>query len=82
MKRKQHRIKFLKEGSTKSKQILGLIHFNICGPLQTHAHIKVVNALYNLIDDKAIYCFVYLMKTKCEAFDKFIIFKTFVEKHY
>jgi len=38
IERKQHRIKFPKEGSTKSTQILGLLHYDIYEPLQTYTY--------------------------------------------
>ncbi len=79
IERKQHRIKFPKEGFTKSTQILGLIHYDIYGPLQTYTY-GGCKYFITFIDDKSRYCFVYLMKNKYEAFDELLIYKAFIEK--
>ncbi len=79
IERKQHRIKFPKKYSTKSTQILGLIHYDIYGALQTYTY-GGCKYFITFIDDKSRYCFIYLVKNKYEAFDKFLIYKAFVEK--
>jgi hypothetical protein len=70
---------FLKKGSTKSTQILGLIHSLIYGPLQTYTY-GDYKYFITFIYDKPRYFFVYLMKFFFETFDKFLIYKAFVEK--
>jgi hypothetical protein len=70
----KHIIKFSKEGMRRACQILGLVHFDICGSLQTNTH-SGCKYLITFIDDMTIYIFVYFMKYKSEAFDKFIHYK-------
>jgi hypothetical protein len=79
IERKQHKIKFPKDDSTKSTQIFGLIHYDIYGPLQTYTYGSCKYCI-TFINDKSRYCFVYLVKNKYKAFNKFLIYKAFVEK--
>jgi hypothetical protein len=79
IERKQHRIKFPKEDSTKSTQILGITHYDINGPLQTYTY-GGCKYFITFINYKSRYCFVCLVKNKYETFNKFLIYKAFVEK--
>jgi hypothetical protein len=63
----KHIIKFLKEGMRRARQILGLVHFDICGSLQISTH-SSCKYFITFIDDMTKYIFVYFMKYKSEAF--------------
>lgn len=76
---KQHKQKFPKEGPPRAPKILGLVHNDICGTMHigTHSGCKY---FITFIDDLSRYSFVYLLRNKSEAFDKFVHYKNFVEK--
>jgi hypothetical protein len=76
---KQHKEKFPKEGVHQATKLLGFIHSNICGPLQTRTHLRCT-IFITFIDDFSTYCFVYLMKHKYETLDKNLHYKNFVKK--
>jgi hypothetical protein len=59
----KHIIKFPKEGMRRACQILGLVHSNICGSLQTSIHLGC-KYFITFIDDMTRYIFVYFMKYK------------------
>jgi hypothetical protein len=59
-------------------EILEIIHSDICGPFQTHIHIRCTYFI-TFIDDKSRYTTIYLLKHKLEAFEKFQHFKKQVE---
>ncbi|KAJ0558737.1 putative RNA-directed DNA polymerase [Helianthus annuus] len=76
---KQTRKSFPKEAQWRATKPLELLHADLCGPItpQTWGG----NRYFLLIvDDFSRYMWVYLLKTKNEAFEKFKIFKTRVEK--
>ena len=62
----------------RSTEPLGLIHTNLCD-------LKMVQSrggnkeFITFVDDCTKYCYVYLLKSKDEALDKFILYKTKVE---
>lgn len=76
LKGKQSRKPF-REGS-RAKGLLGIIHSDLCGPLQVAS---LGGAVYFqlFIDDFSRMTFVYFLKKKSEATDCFINFKQFVE---
>ncbi|GJV48730.1 zinc finger, CCHC-type containing protein [Tanacetum coccineum] len=59
-------------------KVLELIHNDLC---DLHATLSLGNKNYfvTFIDDAYRFCYVYLLHTKNEAFDKFKVFKTEVE---
>jgi Reverse transcriptase (RNA-dependent DNA polymerase)/Integrase core domain len=59
--------------------LLGLIHSDVCGPMSTLAR-RGFSYFITFTDDYSRYGYVYLMRHKSEAFDKFKEFKTEVEK--
>ncbi len=75
---RQHCASFPKVGATRATKILGLVHSNISGPLQTNTHSSCKYFL-TFINDFSRYTFVYLIKHKYEMFDKFLQYKEFVE---
>lgn len=68
---KQHKEKIPEEGLHGATELLELIHSDICGPMQVGTYLGC-KKLITFIDDFSWYCFVYLMKQKSEAFDKFM----------
>lgn len=65
---------------TKSKDILEIVHSDIAGPMETQS-IGHARYFITFIDDFTKMVFVYFMKSKEEAFDKFKEFKNLVENH-
>ncbi|KAH7864181.1 hypothetical protein Vadar_026696 [Vaccinium darrowii] len=62
----------------RSTEPLGLIHTDVCDL----KYVQTPNAnkyFITFIDDSTKYCYVYLLKSKDEALDKFILFKNEVE---
>lgn len=51
VKGKQHRIKFMKENTSRATEILEIIRRDICGPFQTHIHTRCPYFI-TFIDDK------------------------------
>ena len=76
---KQHKSQFPKGEGQRATELLGLIHSDICGPMQVGTH-SGCKYFITFIDDLSRYCHVYLMRQKSKAFDKFILYKNFVEK--
>src|SRR5579871_1913513 len=64
--------------TSRVSNILELIHIDICRPMN---HLSLGGAKYFIIfiDDKTRITFIYLLKTKGEAFDKFKNFQALVE---
>ncbi|GJX26158.1 retrotransposon protein, putative, ty1-copia subclass [Tanacetum coccineum] len=62
----------------RAKELLGLIHTDVCGPFRT---VSREGASYFIIftDDFSRYGYVYLMKHKCEVFETFKVFQKEVE---
>jgi len=58
---------------------LELIHSDVCGPMTTHAR-GGFSYFITFIDDYSKYGYLYLMKYKSEAFEKFKEFRNEVEK--
>ena len=75
---KQHKQNIPKGGATRATQLLELIHSDICGPTQVGTY-SSCKYFITFIDDFSRYFFVYLMKQKSKADDKFIHYKNFVE---
>jgi len=67
-----------RQSESRAKQILDLIHTDICGPFST---VSYGGARYFLtfIDDMSRYSFVYTIKSKEEVFERFKEFKAMVE---
>ncbi|GKB02970.1 retrotransposon protein, putative, ty1-copia subclass [Tanacetum coccineum] len=62
----------------RAKNLLGLIHTDVCGPFRTMSR-EGANYFITFIDDFSRYGFVYLMKHKHEVFETFKIFQNEVE---
>ena len=64
--------------SERANDLLGLIHFDVNGPLSSTAR-GVYQYFITFIDDFSRYGYVYLMKHKSESFKMFKIFKNEVQ---
>lgn len=75
---KIHVLSFPKVSETITKELLEVVHSDVCGPFRIKS---VGGAKYfvTFIDDKSRRIFVYFMKNKSEVFDKFKIYKAQVE---
>nr|GEY36387.1 retrotransposon protein, putative, Ty1-copia subclass [Tanacetum cinerariifolium] len=62
----------------KVKDVLRLIHNDVCGPLR-HVSKKGASYFITFTDDYSHYCYVYLLKHKHEVFEIFKVFKSEVE---
>ncbi|GKB14646.1 retrotransposon protein, putative, ty1-copia subclass [Tanacetum coccineum] len=62
----------------RDKDLLGLIHTDVCGPFRTVSR-EGANYFITFIDDFSCYGFVYLMKHKHEVFETFKVFQNDVE---
>ncbi|KAI3821721.1 hypothetical protein L1987_09293 [Smallanthus sonchifolius] len=63
----------------RAKDLLGLIHTDVCGPFRTMSR-NHERYFVSFIDDYSRYAYVYLMKHKHETFQKFKEFQNEVEK--
>ena len=75
---KHHRSNFPSNGGTCSKEILGLVHSDVCGKINTKS-IGGAEYFLTFIDDRTCYVWVYPMKHKSEVFDCFLEWKAMVE---
>jgi hypothetical protein len=62
----------------KSSYLLEIVHSDICGPLRTKTH-RVIKYFATFTDDYSRYGYIYLLKYKSEAVEKFKEFKLEVE---
>ena len=62
----------------RAKELLGLIHTDVCGPFSTSARGGYLYFI-TFTDDFSRYGFVYLMRHKSESFEKFKEFKNEVQ---
>ena len=76
---KIHRSSFPKGGHSRATEPLGLVHSDVCvkisSPSLSQAKYFVV-----FIDDKTHYVWIYVLQHKHEVFQKFVEWKSFVEK--
>ena len=64
----------------RAKEVLDLVHTDLCGSTPTSAR-GGYEYFITFIDDYSRYGYIYLMRHKSEAFDKFKEFKAEVENH-
>ncbi|GKD19588.1 retrotransposon protein, putative, ty1-copia subclass [Tanacetum coccineum] len=62
----------------RAKELLGLIHTNVCGPFRITAR-QGANYFITFTDDFSCYGYVYLLKHKHEVFETFKVFQKEVE---
>ena len=77
-KAKHHRAKF-KDSGKRCSDILGLVHSDVCGKVNTKS-LGGAQYFLTFIHDKTRYTWVYFLKTKDEVFSKFLEWKAKVEK--
>lgn len=76
---KHHRSPFSTSGATRSEEVLGLVHSDVCGKVDTQS-LSGAEYFLTFIDDKSRYTWVYVIKRKSEVFQKFVEWKALVEK--
>ena len=64
----------------RAKEILDLVHTDLCGPISTSAR-GGYEYFVTFIDDYSRYGYIYLMHHKSKTFTKFKEFKAEVENH-
>src|SRR4051812_3159672 len=75
---KQHRTPLLSEAGKRAKELLELIHTDVCGPMSTNS-IGGARYFVTFIDDKSRKTFVYFLKTKDQVFTKFKEFRAMIQ---
>lgn len=68
-----------KRSENRANELLGIIHTDVCGPMNTTSS-GGAKYMLTFIDDKSRYVFVYFLKNKSEVFEKFKEFKSMVER--
>ena len=76
--KKMTKSSFFRHGERTTK-LLGLIHSDVCRPMTTQAK-DGYSYFITFIDDLSRFGYMYLMKHKSEAFDKFKEYQNMVEK--
>ena len=76
---KHHKSPMPTSSGTRSKELLGLVHSDVCGKISTES-IGGAEYFLTFIDDKTRYVWVYTLKHKAEVFDRFVEWKALVEK--
>jgi hypothetical protein len=74
-------VKKIKKNAKRSTGILEIIHTDICGPFPI-ASVDVYDSFITFPDDYSRYGYIYPIKERSEAFDKFKIFKAKVENQH
>ena len=76
---KMHRDEFPSNPDRKKRDVLDLVHTDVCGPMQTRS---LGGAFYILlfIDDCTRYTWVYFLRRKSDVFEYFKEFRNMVEK--
>jgi hypothetical protein len=78
---KQFRKSFSKESTTRTNELLQLVHVDVCGPIKPSSFGK--NRYFLLfIDDFSRKTWIYFLKEKSQAFKVYKKFKVFVEKKW
>ena len=70
-------LRLFKATGYRDKKVLDLVHTDLCGPMSTSAR----GGYEYFIDNYSRYGYIYLMRHKSKAFDKFKEFKAKVENH-
>ena len=64
----------------RAKEVMELVHMDLCGPMSTSAR-GGYECFISFIDDYLRYGYFYLMRHKSEVFEKFKEYKIKVENH-
>lgn len=75
---KQCRLPFPKTSQSRSDELLGLVHSDLCGPMPEQSF-GGAKYFLTFIDDFSRKTFVYFLKSKVEVFEQFLLFKALVE---
>ncbi|KAF1328946.1 Gag-pol polyprotein, partial [Globisporangium splendens] len=75
---KQTRVSFQSTTPERAKNVLDVVHSDVCGPMQTSTF-SDKRYFVTFIDDKSRFCVVFLLRSKSEALDKFVQFVKFAE---
>ncbi|TYZ67568.1 hypothetical protein PybrP1_000198, partial [[Pythium] brassicae (nom. inval.)] len=75
---KQTRVRFQSTASERAKNVLDVVHSDVCGPMQTTTF-SDKRYFVTFIDDKSRFCVVFLLRSKSEVLDKFVQFVKFAE---
>ena len=75
---KQTRVKFQLASTDRTKDLLEVVHSDVCGPMRTPTF-GGMKYFVTFIDDKSRHCVVYLMRNKSENFSKFAHFVKMAE---
>uniref|UniRef100_H3H7U1 Integrase catalytic domain-containing protein n=1 Tax=Phytophthora ramorum TaxID=164328 RepID=H3H7U1_PHYRM len=75
---KQTRVSYMKSSPNCAKQVLEVVHSDVCGPMQTPTF-GGKRYFVTFIDDKSHFCVVYLLRNKSEVAAKFAEFVAFAE---
>jgi hypothetical protein len=67
-----------KTGATRSSDVLEIIHIDICGPFNVKS-VDGFNSFITFMDDFSRYGYIYPIRERSEALDKFNIFKVEVK---
>ncbi|KAG2854887.1 hypothetical protein PC115_g25913 [Phytophthora cactorum] len=68
----------MKSSPNRAKQVLEVIHSDVCGPMQTSTF-SGKRYFVTFTDDKSHFCVVYLLRNKSEVADKFAEFVAMAE---
>src|SRR3954465_4688504 len=79
VKGKQHRNPLPNQSTTRAKEILEIIHSDVCG-LMSQNSVGGARYFVTFIDDKMQKTFTYPIKSKDKTFEKFKHFKALVKK--
>ena len=71
-------VKKIKKDAKRSAGILEIVHTDICGPFPMKS-VDGYDSFITFADDYSHFGYIYLIKERSEAFDKFKIFKAEVE---
>ena len=74
-------LKQIKKDANRSAGILGIIHTDICGPFPVRS-VDGCDSFITFTDDYSRFGYIYPIKERSEALDKFKIFKAEVENQH
>ena len=75
---KQTRLSFQSTTTERAKNVLDIVHSDVCGPMQTSTF-SAKRYFVTFIEDKSQFCVVFLLRIKSEVLDKFVQFVKFAE---
>jgi transposase InsO family protein len=78
---KMTRMTFSSRNEIKTREILDLIHSDVCGPMQTNS-VSGKKYLLTFIDDFSRYAVIYFLREKSEVLEKFKEFVQFVKTKF